>query len=95
MPHWIDRRGIRVYRYRSVIRSCRTASLSDVSIDTLEEYSGRGLAARAARTLVRQMRRSGKAPVWGALSSDYASLAVARRLGFEEAGRLSVFDQGL
>lgn len=72
----------------------QTASLWDVSIDTLEEYRGLGLARRAARALVRQMRRVGKAPVWGALSSNHASLALARRLGFEEAGRLAVFDQG-
>jgi len=72
----------------------QTASLWDVSIDTLEEYRGLGLARRAARALVRQMRRLGKAPVWGALSSNHASLALARRLGFEEAGRLAVFDQG-
>ena len=73
----------------------QTASLWDASIDTLEEYRGLGLARRAARALVRQMRRVGKAPVWGALSSNHASLALARRLGFEEAGRLAVFDQGL
>ncbi len=63
----------------------------DVSVDTLERYRGRGLAGRAARSMVRHMRSHGKSPVWGALESNAASLGVARRLGFMEAGRLLVF----
>ena len=63
----------------------------DVSVDTLEGYRGRGLAGRAARAMIRYMRTRGKSPVWGALESNAASLALARRLGFIEAGRLLVF----
>ena len=63
----------------------------DVSVDTLEGYRGRGLAGRAARAMIRHMRQAGKSPVWGALESNAASLGVARRLGFVEAGRLLVF----
>jgi RimJ/RimL family protein N-acetyltransferase len=63
----------------------------DVSVDTLEGYRGRGLAGRAARAMIRHMRRQGKSPAWGALESNEASLSVARRLGFVEAGRLVVF----
>jgi GNAT superfamily N-acetyltransferase len=63
----------------------------DVSVDTLEGFRGRGLAARAAREMVRIMRTRGKSPVWGAVETNAASLRVARRLGFVEAGRLAVF----
>jgi RimJ/RimL family protein N-acetyltransferase len=63
----------------------------DVSVDTLEEFRGRGLAPRAAREMVRLMRTRGKSPVWGAVETNAASLSVARRLGFVEAGRLAVF----
>jgi hypothetical protein len=68
-----------------------TETLWDVSVDTLDGYRGRGLAALAARAMIRHLRRVGKAPVWGALESNLASLSVARRLGFAPAGRLSVF----
>ncbi|MEO7275573.1 MAG: GNAT family N-acetyltransferase [Vicinamibacterales bacterium] len=63
----------------------------DVSVDTLDGYRGRGLAGRAARAMIRHMWWQGKSPVWGALESNAASLGVARRLGFVEAGRLVVF----
>jgi len=63
----------------------------DVSIDTLAPYRRRGLGARAARTLIRHMRRMGRAPVWGALESNAGSRALAARLGFLEAGGIAVF----
>ena len=69
----------------------QTETLWDVSVETLEGFRGRQLAARAARAMVRYMRGSSKAPVWGALANNAASLSVARQLGFEEAGRLMVF----
>ena len=69
----------------------QTETLWDVSVETLEGFRGRQLAARAARAMVRHMRGSHKAPVWGALETNAASLSVARQLGFEEAGRLMVF----
>ena len=69
----------------------QTESLWDAAVDTLAEYRGRGLAARVAMAMVRHMRNAGRAPVWGALESNTASLSVARRLGFQEIGRLAVF----
>ena len=69
----------------------QTESLWDVSVETLAEYRGRRLAGRVARAMIRYMRDRGKAPVWGALESNAASLNVARRLGFVDAGRLAVF----
>lgn len=69
----------------------QTETRWDVSIETLEAYRGRGLGARAARTMIRHMRTSGRAPVWGALESNGASRALAARLGFLEAAGLVVF----
>ena len=63
----------------------------DVSIDTIESYRNRGFGARAARALIRHLRRSGRAPVWGALETNMASRALAARLGFIETVGLSVF----
>ncbi len=68
-----------------------TETLWDVSVDTLPAFRGRGLAGRAAREMTRHMRRQGRAPVWGAVETNAASLAAARRLGFEFSAALAVF----
>jgi GNAT superfamily N-acetyltransferase len=69
----------------------QTETWWDVSIETLEPYRRRGFGARAARTLIRFMRTTGRAPVWGALETNSASRAVAARLGFVEAAGIAVF----
>ena len=66
----------------------------DVSIDTLAPFRRRGFGARAARALVRHMRRAGRAPVWGALDTNTASRQLAARLGFIETGGIAVFTKG-
>ena len=59
-----------------------TESLWDVSIDTIEAYRGRGLAAHAVRFMIDHMRERRLEPIWGALESNATSLRLARRLGF-------------
>lgn len=65
----------------------------DVSIDTLVEYRKRGFGARAAKALIRYMRRGGRAPVWGALDSNTPSRALAASLGFIESAGMTVFSE--
>jgi RimJ/RimL family protein N-acetyltransferase len=62
----------------------------DVSIETLAPYRRLGLGGRAARALIRHMRGTGRAPVWGALETNTASRTLAARLGFLEAGGIAV-----
>lgn len=69
----------------------QTETRWDVSVDTWEPYRGRGLAARAARTMIRHMRSAGRAPVWGALETNLASRKLAAKLGFIEAAGIAVF----
>ena len=69
----------------------QTESWWDVAIETLEGYRRKGFAGRAAQTLIRHMRRTGRAPVWGALDTNAGSRALAGRLGFREAARIAVF----
>ena len=69
----------------------QTETLWDVSIETLDPYRRRGYAARAARTMIRHMRRDGRAPVWGALDTNIASRALAAKLGFVENAGIAVF----
>jgi hypothetical protein len=69
----------------------RTESWWDISIETLEAYRRQGHAGRAVRAMTRHMWETGRSPVWGATDGNIASLALARRLGFQEVGRLCVF----
>jgi hypothetical protein len=71
-----------------------TDLLWDLSIDTLEAFRRRGLAGRAARFLIAQMSDTGRNPVWAALESNAASLALGRKLGFVPAGENVVFSRG-
>jgi GNAT superfamily N-acetyltransferase len=71
-----------------------TETLWDVSIDTLDGYRRRGLAARTARFMIDLMRDEGREPVWGAMQSNVASLELARRLGFAAVDEIVVFSRG-
>lgn len=77
----------------SIAYSVETESLWDVSIDTLEAYRGRGLAAKTTRWLIGHMARHGKRPIWGAVESNAASLALARRLSFRRVDEILVFER--
>lgn len=83
---WADRRPV-AFCYPV----WQTESWWDVSIDTLAAYRQRGFGARAARTLIRYMRTTGKAPVWGALDTNLPSRTLAARLGFIETAGITVF----
>ncbi len=79
-------------RVASICYACRESeSLWDISIDTLEPYRRRGLAAACVRFLIRKMRQEGKEPVWGAVDSNIASLGLATKLGFRPVARIAVF----
>jgi len=71
-----------------------TETLWDVSIDTLEPYRRRGLAARAVRFMTERMKEDGREPVWGAMESNVASLELARKLGFTPVDEIVVFSRG-
>jgi hypothetical protein len=71
--------------------SSRTETLADISIDTLEAYRGRSIAAAVASALIDHVVARGLAPVWGAVESNTASLRLAAKLGFTRpAGELLV-----
>jgi RimJ/RimL family protein N-acetyltransferase len=73
--------------------SSETEAWWDVSVDTVEAYRGRGFAAAAFLRLAALFAEKGKAPVWGALDSNRASLRLAARLGFVPVDRLTVFSR--
>ena len=70
-----------------------TETLWDVSIDTLAGFRGRGYGVMCVAYLIREMKKRGKQPVWGALESNSASLKLAKKLFFEPVDSLFVFEQ--
>jgi len=71
-----------------------TESLWDVSIDTLEPYRRRGLAAHVVRFMIDHLRGRRLEPIWGALESNGSSLRLAARLGFTPVDGNVVFSRG-
>jgi GNAT superfamily N-acetyltransferase len=71
-----------------------TEALWDVSIDTLEAYRRRGLAARVFRFMAARMRKDAREAVWAAMESNVASLELARKLGFAPVDEIVVFSRG-
>jgi hypothetical protein len=67
-----------------------TESLWDVSIETLAPYRNQGYAVQAVQYLVGLMWERRKKPVWGALESNVASLALAKKLGFRPVDTMVV-----
>jgi hypothetical protein len=64
----------------------------DVSVDTVAEHRGRGLAARCYERLRIELAATGREPVWGAVEENVASLRLAARLGFVQVDELALFE---
>jgi GNAT superfamily N-acetyltransferase len=70
-----------------------TETLADVSIDTLAEYRRTGIGRAVVSALIDRIVAGGKAPVWGAVVDNVASLALAASIGFTRpAGELFVHE---
>lgn len=87
MAAWVGKRPVS-FCYAAAV----TETWWDVSVDTLAEFRGRGLAAAVAEALVARFAREGKRATWGAVVSNAASLRVAEKLGFVAVDRLSYFE---
>jgi hypothetical protein len=60
---------------------------ADLSVVTAGPWRGRGLVTACAGLVAASIQRSGRVPVWSTGENNVASLRVARKLGFGEAGR--------
>jgi len=67
--------------------SGRSERYADVGVYTRQDYRGRGLSTAAAALVARQVQARGLVPIWSTGEHNAASLRVARKLGFVEAGR--------
>ncbi len=68
----------------------RSATLFEVSVDTLPSARQLGLATLVAAAMIRDERAHGREPVWGADEDNVASRRLAHRLGFVEVDALYV-----
>jgi hypothetical protein len=66
----------------------------DVSVDTAPGARQLGLATRVAAAMIRAGRATGRAPVWGAVERNAASLRLAARLGFVADDAIWVASRG-
>lgn len=62
-----------------------TETLWDAGVETAEGHRRRGHASACFRALDVYMAAAGKEPVWGAEEGNWASIELARKLGFEPA----------
>jgi hypothetical protein len=67
--------------------SARTAGHADIGVTTLEPWRGRGLATAAASLVAAAIQAEGQIPIWSCGEGNLASLRVAEKVGFVEAGR--------
>lgn len=70
-----------------------TETLWDISIDTVEGFRQRGLAALCVTFMIEYFNRQGKKPVWGAFVSNSPSMNLAAKLGFVPVDELYVFER--
>jgi GNAT superfamily N-acetyltransferase len=87
MLEWVSRRPIAVAIIDGrPVTFCYAAFTTerfwDVSVETLEQYRRRGLAAACFLSLAAHMGDSGRNPAWGAMMDNPASLGLASKLGF-------------
>jgi GNAT superfamily N-acetyltransferase len=69
-----------------------TESQWDVSIETQEQYRGRGYAGACVAWMIDHEAALGRRPVWGAVDSNAASRRLAEKLGFVPADRIAVWE---
>jgi GNAT superfamily N-acetyltransferase len=64
-----------------------TERYTDIGVVTLKPFRNRGLATALASSIARAVLEKGKTPVWSTGEDNFASLQVAKKLGFKEVGR--------
>ena len=67
---------------------------ADVGVQVADARRRQGMATACASRACRALQNDGLIPVWGTSSENSASLAVARKLGFVETGRLTFLVRG-
>jgi hypothetical protein len=67
--------------------SGRSKNYADIGVYALEEWRNRGFVTAAASIVARRVQEAGQIPVWSTGEDNFASLRVAKKLGFKEVSR--------
>jgi GNAT superfamily N-acetyltransferase len=70
--------------------SALTRQYADISVGTLAEARGKGLATAAASLLVEHVQARGRIPVWTTAEDNAPAQRIREKLGFVESTRLTV-----
>ena len=65
--------------------------IRDISVATAEEFRERGFATLVTAAFINSCTAKGVVPVWHCSPENFASNALARKLGFEEKGDFQAF----
>lgn len=67
-----------------------SSSEIDIGVETAENYRGRGLAAAAAKAMIKYAFDVGKSPVWACHCNNAASKRLAEKIGFAKTSECSI-----
>jgi hypothetical protein len=74
-----------------LVATAHTSTMSelyaDIGVITLEQYRRQGISMAAATLVCRGVEACGRTPVWNCREDNWASLRVAKKLGFTPIGR--------
>ena len=70
-----------------------SSSEIDIGVETSENYRGRGLAASAAKMMIKYAFDVGKSPVWACHCNNAASKRLAEKIGFAKTSECLIIKQ--
>lgn len=73
-----------------VFSAAVSSSEIDIGVETAENYRGRGLAAAAAKMMIKYAFDVGKSPVWACHCNNAASKRLAEKIGFVKTLECSI-----
>lgn len=76
-----------------VFSAAVSSSEIDIGVETSENYRGRGLAAAAAKMMIKYAFDVGKSPVWACHCNNTASKRLAEKIGFVKTSECSIIKQ--
>lgn len=82
----LDGKNVAAWAFSAAVSS----SEIDIGVETAENYRGRGLAAAAAKMMIKYAYDVGKSPVWACHCNNAASKRLAEKIGFAKTSECSI-----